>query len=399
MDIAFHERLRTGFLYIARNDPGRCAVIDADNQPDIVGAEIWKTVENSPPVRNAVVMSDELIDAIEAPRLETEDILGHDEAIATLSDARESSRLAHAWLISGPAGIGKSTLAWRFARRVLAASDAAIGATGIETDPAHRDIRQIMAGSHPDCRLVRRSYTKKSPYRFRTEISVEDVREAGTFLHHTAGQSAWRCLIVDAADQMNTNAQNALLKVLEEPPPRTLLLLIAHAPSRLLPTIRSRCRTLALRPLEQPHVAEILARKNATLSADDLTIISNISDGSPGRALQLAQSGGLELYRELMALVEPLPTLDSERLHAASDKFAGGRRRSQLPHISRNTEVVAVAPHSRRCNITGGQGALDPWLAAWEKIDELVGRADSVNLDRKQVVLNTFFELSAAARG
>ena len=343
-------------------------------------------------------MSDELIDAIEAPRLETGDILGHGEAIAALSDARESSRLAHAWLISGPAGIGKSTLAWRFARRVLAASDAAIGATGIETDPAHRDIRQIMAGSHPDCRLVRRSYTKKSPYRFRTEISVEDVREAGTFLHHTAGQSAWRCLIVDAADQMNTNAQNALLKVLEEPPPRTLLLLIAHAPSRLLPTIRSRCRTLALRPLEQAHVAEILARKNATLSADDLAIISDISDGSPGRALQLAQSGGLELYRELMALVEPLPTLDSERLHAASDKFAGAAGEASYRTF---LEILKwwLLRHIREGATSRGQGVLDPWLAAWEKIDELVGRADSVNLDRKQVVLNTFFERSAAARG
>jgi len=343
-------------------------------------------------------MSDELIDRIEAPRKETGAILGHDSAIETLSEARASGRLAHAWLITGPAGIGKATLAWRFARRMLAPEDAGLPGNGIETDPSHPDVRKIMNGSHPDCRLIRRSMTQKSPYRFRTEISVEDVREAGTFLHHTAGQSAWRCLIVDTADQMNTNAQNALLKVLEEPPPRTLLLLAAHAPSRLLPTIRSRCRSLALRPLDNAEVAEVIARKTDTLAGDDLQIISDISDGSPGRALELAQAGGLDLYRELLALVEPLPGLDTERLHATSDKFAGAAGEASYRTF---LEILKwwLLRHIREGATSRGQGALEPWLQAWEKIDELAGRADSVNLDRKQVVLNTFFELSAAARG
>ncbi len=343
-------------------------------------------------------MSDELIGAIEAPRLETGPVLGHDAAARTMVDALQGGRLAHAWLISGPKGIGKSTLAWRFARRVLAAEDAAIQDHGIETDPDHPDIRKIMAGSHPDCRLVRRSLTKKSPYRFRTEISVEDVREASTFLHHTAGQSAWRCLIVDAADEMNTNAQNALLKVLEEPPARTLILLIAHAPSRLLPTIRSRCRSLTLRALTNPQVVEILARKNSGLSEADLQIISDISDGSPGRALELAQAGGLELYHQLMELVEPLPRIDTERLHAASDRFGGASGEAGYRTF---LEILKwwLLRHIREGATSRGQGALEPWLKAWEKIDELASRADSVNLDRKQVVLNTFIELSAAAQG
>jgi DNA polymerase-3 subunit delta' len=343
-------------------------------------------------------MSDELIEAIEAPRLETSTILGHDEGSKTLSEAWDGGRLAHAWLISGPKGIGKSTLAWRFARRVLASKVAGFHNQGIETDPNHRDIRQIMAGSHPDCRLIRRNYTKKSPYRFRTEISVEDVREASVFLHHTAGQSAWRCIIVDAADEMNTNAQNALLKMLEEPPARTLIILIAHAPSRLLPTIRSRCRALTLRPLTNPQVTEILARKSTGLSKSDLQIISDISDGSPGRALELAQAGGLELYRELMGLVEPLPRIDTERLHTASDKFGGAAGEASYRTF---LEILKwwLLRHIREDATSGGQGALEPWLKAWEKIDELASRGDSVNLDRKQIVLNAFFELSAAARG
>lgn len=343
-------------------------------------------------------MSEELIERIEAPRLETGTILGHDTALTTLSEAWDSGRLAHAWLISGPAGIGKATLAWRFARRVLASESAGLAGEGIETDPNHPDIRQIIAGSHADCRLVRRSYTKKSPYRFRTEISVEDVRDAGAFLHHTAGQSSWRCLIVDAADEMNTNAQNALLKMLEEPPARTLILLVAHAPSRLLPTIRSRCRALTLRGLSNAQVAEVMGRKKPDLDPADLKVISEISDGSPGRALDLAQSNGLALYREVISLVEPLPHLDTERLHAASDKFGGAAGEASYRTF---LEILKwwLLRHIREGATSHGQGPLEPWLAAWEKIDELAGRADSVNLDRKQVVLNTFFELSAAARG
>ncbi|MDE0780082.1 MAG: DNA polymerase III subunit delta' [Alphaproteobacteria bacterium] len=343
-------------------------------------------------------MSDELIEAIEAPRLETNSILGHDEETKILMEAWDGGRLSHAWLISGPKGIGKSTLAWRFVRRVLAPEATELPHQGIETNRDHPDIRQIIAGSHPDCRLIRRSYTKKSPYRFRTEISVEDIREAGIFLHHTAGQSAWRCIIIDAADEMNTNAQNALLKMLEEPPVRTLILLIAHAPSRLLPTIRSRCQDLNLRALTNPQIAEVLARKNTSLNESDLQIISDISDGSPGRALELAQSGGLELYHELMGLVELLPRIDAERLHAASEKFAGASGESSYRTF---LEILKwwLLRHIREGATSRGQEALEPWLKAWEKIDELASRGDSVNLDRKQVVLNTFFELSAAARG
>ncbi len=342
-------------------------------------------------------MSEELIERIEAPRSGTGPVLGHDRATADFATALASGRMAHAWLISGPAGIGKASLAWRFARRVLAPDAAVGGPTGVDTEPSHPDVRRLMAGGHPDCRLVRRSNAKTSPYRFRTEISVEDVRDAGGFLHHTPALSEWRCLIVDAADEMNTNAQNALLKVLEEPPPRTLILLVAHAPSRLLPTIRSRCRALPLRPLSTPDVSRVLATRDIELSADELEVISEISDGSPGRALDLARADGLELYRELLALVEPLPQLDSERAHAVSDRFAGAAGEAGYRTF---LEILKwwLLRRIREGATSGAQTGLEPWLKAWEKIDELVNRADSVNLDRKQVVLNSLFELSTAAK-
>ncbi|MBT3810616.1 MAG: DNA polymerase III subunit delta' [Rhodospirillaceae bacterium] len=343
-------------------------------------------------------MSDELIERIERPRLETGSLIGHAAARQTLVQARNTGRLAHAWLMTGPAGIGKATLAWRFARLVLAAPDAAVSDDDIETDPTHPDVRKIIAGAHPDCRLIRRSMTKRSPYRFRTEISVEDIRDSSTFLHHTAAMSDWRCLIVDAADEMNLNAQNALLKVLEEPPPRTLILLIAHAPSRLLPTIRSRCRTLPLHPLHTEQVAEVMARTGSELSPDEMQIISDISGGSPGKAIDLARAGGLELYQDLSQLVENLPNIDTEQLHITSDKFAGAAGEAGYRTF---LEILNWWMLRRiRTDATSGAGgsALERWLKAWENINELTTRADSVNLDRKQVVLNTFFELSAAAK-
>lgn len=344
-------------------------------------------------------MSDELIDRIERPRTETAPLVGHEAARATLAEAWSGGRMAHAWLISGPPGIGKATLAWRFARLVLSGGTATRSHGDIETDPEHPDVRRLIAGAHPDCRLVRRSYTRRSPYRFRTEIGIDDVRDAGAFLHHTAAAGAWRCLIVDAADEMNVNAQNALLKVLEEPPARTLILLVAHAPSRLLPTIRSRCRALALRPLSDARVGEVLARLDADLATDDLAVISDIAGGAPGRALDLAKAGGIELYRTLDALVANLPEIDHEALHETSDRFgpAAGETayRTFLEILNwwllRRIREGATSGSASRAG-------LEPWLEAWEKLRELADRADSVNLDRKQVVLNMFFELSTAAR-
>lgn len=341
-------------------------------------------------------MSDELIERIEQPRRETGSLIGHEAARQAIVQARNTGRMAHAWLLTGPAGIGKATLAWRFARLVLSAPDAAVSDDDIETDPAHPDVRKIIAGAHPDCRLIRRSVTKRSPYRFRTEISVEDIRDSATFLHHTAGMSEWRCLIVDAADEMNLNAQNALLKALEEPPPRTLILLLAHAPSRLLPTIRSRCRTMPLHPLGAEQVSEVMARAGSELAPDEMRIISEISGGSPGKALDLARAGGLELYQDLSRLVENLPQLDTEQLHLTSDKFAGASGEAGYRTF---LEILNWWMLRRiRTDATSGVRGLERWLKAWENVNELSTRADSVNLDRKQVVLNMFFELSTAAK-
>ncbi len=359
-------------------------------------------------------MSDEIIARIEAPRAAPA-LIGHEAAASTLADAWRSERLAHAWMLSGPPGIGKATLAWQFVR-FIAAGGVQVGQGVLASDPEHLAVRQVIAGAHPDCRLVRRSNNARPPHKLRTEISVEDVRAVGQFLRHTAAMGGWRTVIVDSADAMNPNAQNALLKILEEPPPRTLLLLVCHAPSRLLPTVRSRCRTLHLRSLAEDQVAAILAQQQPELPEADRQLLARLADGAPGWALDLAEAGGLDLYRSLIGLLESLPALDSVQLHKTADRFAGAAGepayRTFLSLLQwwmgRAIRTTAGAGGNALDEVVPGEAALtarltqrglEPWLKAWEKVAELTLRADAVNLDRKQVVLNTFFELASAARG
>ncbi|MCY4407885.1 MAG: DNA polymerase III subunit delta', partial [Rhodospirillaceae bacterium] len=178
------------------------------------------------------------------PPRENPHLVGHEPAAGALVEAWGSGRLAHAWLIAGPRGIGKATLAYRFARFVLAGKE---GIDGLTMAPEHPVFRRIAAGGHSDLAVIERGLGDRG--RLRAEIVVDDVRKANAFLSLTAGEGGWRVVIVDAADEMNRNAANALLKRLEEPPSRVLFLLVSHAPSRMPATLRSRCRLLSLAPL------------------------------------------------------------------------------------------------------------------------------------------------------
>src|SRR5438034_4587944 len=202
-----------------------------------------------------------------APRANP-DLVGHETAERELRRLEEAGRLPHALLLSGPRGIGKATLAFRFARFVLASGggEGALGAlfgeadaTGLAIEPESGTFRRVASGGHADLLTVERAYDPRRR-RVRGEIIVENTREIGAFLRLTPAEGGWRVVIVDGADEMNRNAANALLKILEEPPRRALLLLVAHSPGRLLPTIRSRCRRFPLLPLPEATVAALLAR-------------------------------------------------------------------------------------------------------------------------------------------
>ncbi|MFQ5773144.1 MAG: DNA polymerase III subunit delta' [Kiloniellaceae bacterium] len=347
------------------------------------------------------------------------DLLGHEAVERTLLRALRSGRLPHAWLITGPRGIGKATLAYRFARFVLSGGaegqgGALFGAApeGLRVDPGHEVFRRVASGGHADLRTLERGVDERSG-KVRTEIVVGDVRAVGAFLRMTSGEGGWRVVVADPIDDLNRSAANALLKVLEEPPARGLLLLVSHAPGGLLPTIRSRCSRLPLSPLPEAAVAGLLESYAPALEAGDRQALARLAEGSIGRALDLAAGGGLELYGELVEVLSGLPRLDAVRVHALGDRLAQGADGSAfrtgtellvwwLARMIRGGAEGRLPPE-----VVPGEGpvmrrllerrALAQWLGLWEKITRLFARAEAVNLDRKQVVITAFLEFEAVA--
>lgn len=353
-----------------------------------------------------------------SPR-ENPDLIGHDDAERHLLAAWASGRMAHAWLFTGPRGIGKATLAHRFARFVLGGGDGGQGGLfggsprSLYMAPEHPVFHRAASGGHADLRVLERSWDEKKSRR-RGEIVVDEVREIGGFLALTPAEGGWRVVVVDAADEMNPNAANALLKVLEEPPRRALMLLIAHNPGALLPTIRSRCRKLPVRPLADFQVEELFRRHRPDVPPADVGVLVGLAEGSIGRALDLADQGGVELYRDMIEVLKCAPSLDVPALHAFGDRLAKGEGAS-FQTVSRLLSwwlarlvrwgAGAVPPRGEvvageaelMARLTAG-GGLDQWVEVWEKITHLFARADAVSLDRKQVILDAFLAVGKQAR-
>jgi DNA polymerase-3 subunit delta' len=359
------------------------------------------------------------------------DLLGHRAAEREILETEAVGRLGHAWLISGPRGIGKATLAYRLARHVLAGrTDAATGNAGdggglfameaapvrvapdagLDMDPEHPVFRRVAAGSHGDLRVIERAVADDKTGRRKTEIVVGDVRDLAGFMGMTPSEGGWRVVIVDEAETMNRNAANALLKVLEEPPGRAMLLLVSHNPARLLPTIRSRCRRLQLRALDDGVMATLIARHLPDLGPDDRRSLVGLAEGSIGRAIDLAGQGGLELCRDLISLLGGMPRLNAERLHALGDRVARDDQAfSALAELfpwwlARMTRAGAlgVAPAQvipGEAEVAGrllAAAPLDRWIEVWEKVGTLFERARAVHLDRKQTVLSAFLAVEQA---
>ena len=317
-------------------------------------------------------------------------LLGHEAAEATLVAAAARGRLHHAWLLVGPPGIGKATLAFRFARRLLAGG--AFATLDVPAD--HPTFRRVAVGSHADLLTVERAFDDKKE-RLRGEIVVDDVREVTSFLHLTPAEAGWRVVILDGAEFLNRNAANALLKILEEPPPRAVLVLVCAAAGRLLPTLRSRCRRLRLDRLSDAVVSELLAQ--ARPEADRARIVA-LAQGSIGRAIALADEGGValaELARNAVARFERLTTPDALATFEALGR--DDRAFGTLIDMLREGLAARVQQAARDGADLGGR-ALPEVVAGWSALGRLKAVTEALHLDKREALVQGFAVLSGRSR-
>jgi DNA polymerase-3 subunit delta' len=325
-------------------------------------------------------------------------LFGHEEAEAALIRDLEAGTLAHSWIISGPRGIGKATLAYRFARMLL---------SGQPPEDMHEDhpvLRRMVAGSHSDFLVLEQLYDAKKDENAR-EISVEQAREIGQFLSLTPGEAKWRVVIVDSADALNVNGANAILKILEEPPPQAILMLISHNPGRLLPTIRSRCRTLRLKPLAKEQFTSVMRHASSGIDSAELKMLGQLSSMSPGVALELHEKGAVETYSAIIHVLESMPQFNLLKLHAFAEKINTGQQHANWQLFSRlmlclleraalQAAGAGVEPVSEEEGaVLHTLAALHPapvWAAKWQSASEQFSVAERLHLDYKQVII-TFF--------
>ena len=255
-------------------------------------------------------------------------ILGHDRPIERFMTAWRSGAMHHAWLLTGPRGLGKASFARAAAMRLLAeAAGPPPGGEGIDTPETHPTAHLINAGSHPDFRLLER-IENKTGTALQRNISVEQVRELGDLFSVTPAMSDWRAVVIDCADDLETSAANALLKMLEEPPAKCIFLLVSHVPGRLLPTIRSRCRKLEFQPLGDDVMASVLGELG--IDRGKIPALIQQASGSPGKALSYAALDLGPLHHQALAIMRSGDPINERRsklaqslaLKAATDRYA-----------------------------------------------------------------------------
>lgn len=323
-------------------------------------------------------------------------LFGHERAEAVLLRALAGGRLPHAWLLRGPRGVGKATLAYRFARRLLAGDDHARAAT----DPANPVFRMVANKAHPDLRVLERTLNPKTG-RLAKEILVDQVRQADDALYATAARAGRKVLIVDAADELNLSGANALLKLLEEPPASVVMLLVCQRPGLLPPTILSRCAQLPLAPLPEIELQAGLAALVPALPVERRAALAELAEGSLGRALELDAGAWLDRYVGLLPELAAARRSSAARLALAAKLvqsgdapgFAGaaellGFALRRLAYHRAGRRLAELFAGERRCldELATGRG-LDHWVGLWDKLAALAARVDAVNLDPLQALL------------
>lgn len=348
--------------------------------------------------------------------------LDHDKQEAALLNDINAGRLHHGLILSGPKGIGKATFAYRLARTLLKyeapdpnqnamfADETPSELTNMDIAPSDPVFRQVVSGGHADLLTIEREYdAAKDTYK--GSISVEAIRKVNPFLRLTASKDGgWRVVIVDDADTMNRNAQNALLKILEEPPANTLLILICHRLGAMIPTIRSRTRTLSFHPLSPENFARLIAMQGHTLSADKLDTLYHLAEGSLGAGLDYIEQGGLDTLDDILKLFENAPTWSWPDIHKLAGELGrAGRDQSYksfatlMPWIfaqmitakARGTQIASTALQAQAIDRLHRQSSLESLLKICENLGAHFDRVERSNLDKRQAVLGAFSIIAA----
>jgi DNA polymerase-3 subunit delta' len=360
-------------------------------------------------MNSQIESSDEIpdIDGDQAPRF-TKALIGHQSACQTMLQACQGARFPHAWLLSGPKGVGKASFAYLLARSLMAAKRPQdMGEFWQAQDSA--DGHLVETDAHPDMFVLKRRYNEKTD-KFYADIPADDVRELKKSFSLSAARSGWRIAIVDSIDDMNKFGVNGLLKLLEEPPEKCLFFIICHNPGRLLDTIKSRCRSLTFNALTTDELTRLITGHAASIDPNEAAAAAYLAAGSAGRALNLVEHGGMELYRDLIDVLVGLPNPDIERLHALASRFGAraapesfdvfcylfsnwlyrlihGRATGSYPQPVFEGEADLI-------DRIGPQMALEPATRLWEKVNQDARQTGALNLDKKQAVLDWIDALS-----
>ncbi len=336
-------------------------------------------------------------------------LIGHEKAAEIFLNSFQSERLHHAWLLAGPKGIGKATLAFHLARFLLKfgapegdslfskdAEGARPDLASLEMAPDDPIFVRVASGGEGNLKVIERGYNDKTKRR-RTEIVVDDVRTLHDFFEMTASHRGWRIAIVDPADDMNRSAANALLKMLEEPPSKSILFLISHAKGRLVPTIRSRCQQLLLSPLSEGQVCEVLKQRLPDLQETEANQYAALAGGSPGLAIRLSVFDGKGLFDIIESLLQGNPLTTKE-----THDFAGalGLAQNEDRYFLFLEILTARIAHRIKALAAsrGSKTRLDCWLKLWDKVGRILTEGEGINLGRKQMLIVLLAELAAAGK-
>ena len=335
-------------------------------------------------------------------------LIGHEKQEKVFLDAFLSGKMHHAWIIHGPEGIGKATMAYKIARFLI--SNIASQDNGFLNEPTtsldlsenHETFKIIASQACPDLLVVEREFDEKKG-KHKKEIVVGDTRKINKFMHKTSSNGNYRVVIVDGADRMNRNSQNAILKILEEPPAKTIIILTANNIGAFLPTIKSRCRSLKVSPLSEENISQLLTRFCPTITEEDKKKISALCEGSIGNAMQIYSQDGLQVYEDLLALLSK--NLYAKQLHKFCDEYGVAKNDEKYQLLTAMLEnflskkILSIAKNKPMINIIGIENVIlddesvSDLIKLKENIEQLISDTRISNLDRGKVLLYIFSSL------